>query len=123
MHHIYSTSRREFLGSKERNSLPCTLHSVDFQTKIVQSTGWLPTIVCCNVAKINDPIDSYYIYKMFSVSERCYIYFPKQIIKIMAIGRFRVVNLIQDNKNYLLMKEFTSGFLHIDVEHKQFFYK
>ena len=30
------------------------MHSKDFQTKVVQSKGWLSAIACCSMAQIDD---------------------------------------------------------------------
>ncbi len=30
------------------------MHSQDFQTKVLQSKGWLSVILCCSTDKVND---------------------------------------------------------------------
>ncbi len=50
MRYINSTDRE---GCIKRAQI-ITRHSEDFQTKVVQSKGWLSAIVCCSMAKIND---------------------------------------------------------------------
>ncbi len=49
---IDSTSRGECLGPKQAQI--STMHSYDFQIKVVQSKVWLSAIVCCSMAKLNN---------------------------------------------------------------------
>ncbi len=52
MRDINSTSRGECLGHKQAQLF--TMHSQDFQTKVVQQKGWLSAIVYCCIGKTND---------------------------------------------------------------------
>ena len=52
MRDINSTSRGKCLSPKQAQLI--TMHSFDFQPRVVQSKGWLSAIVCCSMAKIND---------------------------------------------------------------------
>ena len=65
MRDINSTSRGECLDPKQVQLI--TMHSYDFQTKVVQTKGWLSAIEYCSVAKIYGPAQGIWVWSIVVV--------------------------------------------------------